>query len=275
MSHSFLIWILGWVVILAGVGCGRTAVSGPNGATTKKTLTVFAASSLAEAFPEIGREFEAVYPGTRVIFNFAGSQQLVQQLALGAPADIFASADQQQMNAAARSGRIAAGAARPFSHNRLVLVTPSGNHTRVTTLEHLNRPGLRLILAAPEAPAGQYTLAFLEKAAADPRYGPEFIAAVYQNVVSYEQNVRAVLTKVALGEADAGIVYSSDVASGLTGRVRAIDIPDSLNLLITYPIAPVNDSSQPNLAQAFIDFVLAPAGQEILARYGFIPFTTP
>jgi molybdate transport system substrate-binding protein len=206
-----------------------------------------------------------------VALNLAGSQQLAHQLSQGAPADVFASADQRQMAAAVSTGRIAAGAARIFAGNRLVLVFPPANPGRLATLSDLARPGLRLIVTAEEAPAGAYAQAFLANAAADPAFGPGFKAAVLQNVVSYEENVRAVLSKVLLGEADAGIVYVSDAQAAGPGELGQLAIPPDLNVIAAYPIAPLADSSRPELAAAFIAFVLGPEGQQILAAHGFLP----
>jgi molybdate transport system substrate-binding protein len=235
------------------------------------TLTVFAAASLTEAFTQIGKDFEAAYPGVTVAFNFAASNQLAQQIEQGAPADVFASANKTQMEVAISSGRIESGTEQTFVRNRLVVVFPQDNPGEIGTLQDLARPGLQLVLAVKEVPAGQYSLDFLDKAIADPAFGASFKDAVLANVASYEENVRAVLTKVALGEADAGIVYTSDINSQAAEDVDRLDIPDTLNTIANYPIAPLKDSEQAGTAQAFVDYVLAPAGQTVLASFGFIP----
>jgi molybdate transport system substrate-binding protein len=240
----------------------------PSGSTT---LTVMAAASLSEAFAHLGRQFEADHPGVRVVFNFAGSQQLAQQLAGGAAADVFASANARQMEAAIENGRVAPGAALTFAHNRLAVIFPVQNPARLTEIKDLARPGLKLVFAAQEVPVGQYTLEFLEKAGRDPRFGAPFKEAVLGNVVSYEENVKGVLTKVALGEADAGIVYASDIPEGAVGKVRQIPIPRHLNVTAAYPIVVVTDSRHPELAAAFVELVLSQTGQGILAEYGFVP----
>jgi molybdate transport system substrate-binding protein len=231
------------------------------------TLTVFAAASLTDAFGEIGRVFEADHPGVTMAFNFAGSNQLATQIGEGAPADVFASANAAQMDVAVASGRIDAGAPRIFVTNRLVVVYPSDNPAGITALPDLAKPDTLIVLAAEEVPVGRYSLEFLDLAAADPAFGATFKDDVLGNVVSYEENVRSVLNKVALGEADAGIVYTSDLA-GVEG-VASLEIPDALNVLAEYPIAPLNDSAQADTAAAFVDFVLSDAGQAILVGYGF------
>lgn len=247
--------------------CTAPATSVPGSGT----LTVFAAASLTEAFTELGRQFEAGHPGLKTVFNFAGSQQLAHQIAQGAPVDVFASANSRQLDAAIESGRIVSGTQKTFVNNRLIVLYPKDNPADLNELKDLARPGLRLVLAAKEVPAGQYALDFLDKAAADAAYGGAFKDGVLKNVVSYEENVRSVLSKVVLGEADAGIVYTSDIGQADAGQVGRIDIPDRLNVLAAYPIAVVADSPHPDLAIAWIEWVLSSQGQAILSQYGFIP----
>jgi len=243
----------------------------PKSVPEAATLTVFAAASLQDAFGEIGKNFEAAQAGTTVAFNFAGSQQLAQQLSQGAPADVFASANNTQMNAAVTAGRVVSGTAQTFVRNRLVVVVPTNNPAQLKTLQDLAKPGLKLVLAAQAVPVGQYALDFLGKATADPAFGSTYSQTMLANVVSYEDNVRAVLTKVALGEADAGIIYSSDVTPEVAGQVTQLPIPDVLNTLATYPIATVQDSQQADLAAKFVAYVLSDEGQKVLAQHGFMP----
>lgn len=240
-------------------------------ATSLQDLTIFAAASLTEAFTEIGEAFKAAHPGTEVTFNFTGSQQLAQQLAQGAPADVFASANQLQMEAVVEAGRVVAGNPQVFAHNRLVVIYPKGNPAGLAGLRDLAKPGLKLVLAAKEVPVGGYTIQFLEKASQSSDFGADFMDRVLSNVVSYEENVRAVYNKVALDEADAGIVYATDIPKDNPDAVGKVDIPDKLNVVAEYPIAPVNDSSYPELAGEFVAYLLSPQGQEILAEYGFSP----
>lgn len=236
-----------------------------------RTLTVFAAASLTEAFGAIGVRFEAQHPGVTLIFNFAGSQQLAQQLADGAPADVFVSANQTQMDAAVAAGRISAPSVQPFASNRLVVITSADNPTGIATLQALAQPGIRLVLAAAEVPVGHYTLDFLAKAAQDAAFPSDYQDAVLANVMSYEVNVKAVVTKVALGEADAGIVYRSDLSGAQAATLGQVSIPDALTVTARYPLAVVQDSSQRGLAADFVAFLLSPLGQTILAEYGFEP----
>ena len=235
------------------------------------SLTVFAAASLSEAFTELGERFMAENLGVKITFNFAGSQQLAQQLAQGAPADVFASADRKQMDVATQAGRITSDSPQLFAQNRLVLIFPKENPANLKQLEDLTKPGIKLILAAEAVPVGRYSLDFLEKASQDPSFGPAFKENVLKNVVSYEENVRAVLSKVVLGEADAGIVYASDISPANVGDVGSLAIPEDLNILADYYLSPISDSQNSGLAQNFITFVLSKAGQDILASYGLIP----
>lgn len=234
-------------------------------------LIVFAAASLTDAFGEIAENFQEAHPGTTVVHNFAGSQQLAQQLGQGAPADVFASANGRQMDVAIEAGRVISGTPRTFVRNRLVVIYPKDNPAGLTTLQDLAKPGVKVVLAAPEVPVGAYALDFLNKATANVDFGSAFSETVLSNVVSYEENVRSVLSKVALGEADAGIVYTSDVSGDGADQVGQIEIPDDLNTLASYPIAAVSDSANPDLAQAYVAYILGPDGQTVLTEYGFIP----
>jgi molybdate transport system substrate-binding protein len=277
MYRQLQLLLLLFTVSLMVLGCTPIAAPAQNtpqvGSETSAdpiTLNVFAAASLTDAFGKIGENFAAAHPGTEVVFNFAGSNQLATQIVEGAPADLFASANGTQMKVAIESGRIISGTQQTFVRNRLVVVTPSDNPAGLTGLADLATPGLKLVFAASEVPVGQYSLDFLDKAEADGSLGAGYKAAVMANVVSYEENVRVVLAKVSLGEADAGIVYTSDVAANATGAVAQIAIPDNLNTVASYPVAPLNDSPNLGLAQQFIDYVLSPAGQQLLTQYGFI-----
>ena len=232
---------------------------------------MFAAASLTEPFNELIQAFEKSHPGVKIIPNYAGSQQLAHQIAQGAPVDVFASADQVQMAAAIASGRITAGAEQIFANNRLVVILPADNPGHIASLQDLAKPSLSLILAAEAVPVGKYSLAFLEKASQDPAFGPDYQAAVLKNVVSYEENVKAVLSKIILGEADAGIVYLSDASPMDAGEIIGLEIPNSYNVLAAYYLAPINDSPSSDLAQEFIDSVLSSAGQDTLSRFGFLP----
>lgn len=264
-----------WVLLalsLVVMGCASIAPTSNESASAANStsLTVFAAASLTDAFTEIGNNFSAANPGVEFVFNYAGSQQLAQQLSQGADADVFASANGKQMQVVIDAGRIVSGTQHTFTRNRLVAITPKDNPAQIATLQDLAKPGIKLVLAAEEVPVGQYALDFLDKAEADGSLGAGYKDAVIANTVSYEENVKAVLTKVVLGEADAGIVYSSDVTLDASEKVTRIDIPDALNTLAAYPIAVVSNSPHPDVAQKFVDYVLSPEGQAVLVKYGFI-----
>ena len=232
-----------------------------------KEVAVFAAASLREAFAEMGKRFEATHPGTKVVFNLAGSQELRTQIENGAPADVFASADWKHMQALV-AAKLASGP-RNFVRNEPVLVVPKGNPAGVKTLADLPR-AKRIVVGAPEVPIGTYALRILE--AASRRYGAAFGRAVEAHIVSREPNVRQVLSKVALGEADAAIVYRTD-ARASKGGVEVISIPEDLNVVAEYPVAVVANAREPELAREFVDLLLSPAGQETLGRFGFQPGT--
>jgi len=261
-------------------GCGATPTAAPmqpaptavaTPSSASGTLTVFAAASLTEAFTELGTLFETGHPGVKVVFNFAGSQALSAQLGEGAPADVFASANAKEMTNAITAGRVPDGSQKTFAHNKLVVIYPADNPAGLAKLQDLAKPGLKLVLAAAEVPVGKYSVEFLDKATQDAAFGTTFKEDVLKNVVSYEDNVKSVLTKVVLGEADAGIVYLTDVSLDNASKVGRLDIPNALNAVATYPIATVSNATQPELAQAFVDLLLSAQGQEILAKYGFLP----
>ncbi|HET7092765.1 MAG TPA: molybdate ABC transporter substrate-binding protein, partial [Thermomicrobiales bacterium] len=232
-------------------------------------MTVFAAASLTDAFGKMKTDLEAAHPGLTITYNFAGSQTLATQLEQGAHADVYASANDVQMQAAQADGSIV-GAPAPFVRNKLVIVTPLANPAGIAAPADLAKPGLKLVLALPAVPAGNYARQAICRMSADSAaYGANFASKVSANVVSQEEDVRAVLTKVQLGEADAGIVYVSD-AFTVKDKVGRIAIPDDVNPTATYPIAAVTGGNQ-DLAAAFIGYVLSPQGQRTLADYGFTP----
>jgi molybdate transport system substrate-binding protein len=228
-----------------------------------KELNVFAAASLRESFAELGKQFEATHPGTKVLFNLGGSQELRAQIENGAPADVFASADQKHLQALVAEKL----AAEPkiFAGNEPALVVPKGNPARLRSLQDLPR-AKRIVIGVPQVPIGSYTLRILD--AASKRYGGELRSKVEANVVSRELNVRQVLAKVVLGEADAAIVYRTDAAAA-KGKVEVIPIPSEVNVVAEYPIALLTKAKEAALAKEFVDLVLSNAGREVLSRYGF------
>jgi molybdate transport system substrate-binding protein len=241
-------------VALTVAGCGGGG--GPSGGTAAAPgeLKVFAAASLTAAFGTLGERFTAANGGTEVTFNFAGSQALATQIRQGAPADVFASADTANMDKV----KDLVGTPHGFASNRLRIVVEKGNPKGVKGLGDLARGDLKVVLAAEEVPAGKYAEQVLDK------------AGVAVQPVSREDNVKAVVTKVSLGEADAGIVYVTDVTAG-GDKVEGVDIPSGQNVAATYPIATVTASGNQDRAQAFVDLVRSAEGQGVLRSFGFLP----
>jgi molybdate transport system substrate-binding protein len=238
----------------ADVGESQAATADGDGELSGE-LVVFAAASLTDAFSELAEAFTAEHPDVRVVFNFAGSQVLASQIAEGAPADVFASADVVQMDVVADA---ASTTAEPvvFTSNLLEIAVEPGNPHGVSALADLEAPDLIVVLPAEAVPAGRYAREALDA------------AGVALTPASLEQDVRAALAKVELGEADAALVYASDVAAA-DGRVDGVAIPAEHNVPASYPIAALADASNPRAAAAFVDFVLGAQGQDILAAYGF------
>jgi molybdate transport system substrate-binding protein len=249
-------------------GAAAAATPSPVPSVTDE-VTVFAAASLTDAFNEIGAEFTRANPRATVKFNFAASTALRTQLEQGAKADVYASADQVQMDNARKAGVIDGGD-RLFVKNKLVVIYPTGNPGKITTVKDLANPGLKLVLTDKNVPIGAYARTALEKMSADAQFGTDFGRKVLANLKSEEANVRAVVTKVQLGEADAGIVYASDVTPAISKDVTAILIPDQFNTTATYPIAMVKDAPNKAAAQAFIQYVRSAPGQAILKKWNFI-----
>jgi molybdate transport system substrate-binding protein len=243
---------LALLLVTFAAACGAGSPVSTAGAP--RELDVFAAASLTEAFTELGDEFTAAHPGVTVAFNFAGSNDLVTQLGQGAPADVLATADPESMGAAASL----TGAPQAFAANELVIAVEPGNPKGVAGLADLAAEDLKVVLAATEVPAGAYAQEALAK------------AGVTVQPVSLEVTVKGVVTKISLGEADAGIVYVSDVESA-GGEIEGVAIPEAVNVVATYPIATVNDAADPEDAQAFVDLVLSAAGRAVLAEHGFLP----
>ena len=243
----------GWATVAA-------VVLGLAGAPAKaQELVVSAAASLTQAFRDIGRDFEAAHRGVNVVFNFAASDVLIAQIAKGAPADVFASADEVTMNRGEQGNLITPDTRRDFAANMLVVVVPR-SAAPVATLAALAEPRFRRVaVGSPQTvPAGRYAKEALERASLWATLEPRLV---------FTQNVRQALDYVAREEADAGFVYATDAAI-LPDRVKvALDVATSTP--IRYPIAVVRDSRQPALAAAFVNFVGGPHGQQTLARYGF------
>jgi molybdate transport system substrate-binding protein len=234
---------------------------------TPQTLTVYAAASLTDAFTEIGRAFETEHADVGIVFNFGGSQNLRTQIEQGAPADLFASANTKEMNTLVAENFVDANASKVFLTNQLIVILPKDNPAGISVLNDLSRPNVKLVLAAEEVPAGKYARQVLDNLNA--MLGADYKDKVLANVVSNEDNVRQAVTKVQLGEADAGIVYVSDAVA--VPELQRIEIPADVNVIAEYPIAPLVKSANAELANEFIAFVLSPAGQAALKKWGFTP----
>jgi molybdate transport system substrate-binding protein len=234
------------------------------------SLTIFAAASLADAFDELKRQIEAANPGTTITYSFAASSALATQLEQGAKADLFASADQPQLDRARQAGVIQ-GEDRVFVLNKPVIIVPANNPRGISRPQDLANPGVKLVLAAPQVPIGNYARQVFDNMGRDPTYGADFAQRARGNVASEEANVRQVVAKVQLGEGDAGVVYSSDVTPAVRDQLRVIPIPDEVNVIARYPVAVVKGAANEAGARAFVDYVVSPGGQAILERWGFIP----
>jgi molybdate transport system substrate-binding protein len=249
------------------IGCGRGTV-----ATSK--LNVFAAASLAEPFSDLGKRYEQAHPGLSVTFNFAGSNVLRLQIEQHSPADIFASANQREMKALLDDGLLNPDSIHVFAGNRLTIIVPASNPAKLITFADLAKPGLKLIAADKAVPAGAYFERALQRASELPEYGHDFGAKVLANVRSREENVEAVVTKVRLGVADAGIAYQSDMSGSASAALRGIEIPATINPAAQYPIATLSQCSHSAAAGDFESFVLSPQGQAVLTGHGFLPAPT-
>jgi molybdate transport system substrate-binding protein len=238
-----------------------------------REITVFAAASLTDAFQELGTLMEQDSAPTRVRYNFAGSQQLAVQLEQGARADVFASADQRWMDYV-QERQLAAGSPKIFAHNRLVAIVPRSNPGRILHLEDLARRGVKLVVGSEAVPAGKYTREMLRRLERHAGFPPTYGDSVLANVVSQEENVKSVVAKVQLGEADAGIVYRSDVTPRVAPSLTVFEIPDDANVVASYPVVALRASGHSAAAQAFVALLLGPEGRRILARHGLIPAAT-
>lgn len=250
------------VAVLTAAACGASEsnstssrAAGPGGnASGNGALTVFAASSLTEPFTELGTRFEAVHRRARVTFNFGASSALAHQVAGGAPADVVATADEASMETLVAEDLVVAP--KVLARNRLAILVAEGNPKSIDSLDDLARPGLALVLCAPEVPCGVLARKVLSR------------AGVNAAPKSYEANVKAVVSRVTLGEADAGIVYATDVkAAG--GKAEGVEVPQAQNLTTSYLVAAREAGPNRRRAEVFIAFLLSDAGQRVLAEAGF------
>jgi molybdate transport system substrate-binding protein len=241
------------LVILSGCGAGAQSAASPTPLTG--SISVYAAASLTAAFQSIGGSFDKLHPGAKTQFNFGGSSTLVTQIKEGAPGDLFASADQPNMQKLVEAGLVS-GSPQVFAGNKLEIVVAAGNTKGISGLADLARVGTVVVLCAPAVPCGNYASQALAK------------AGVKVTPASQEQDVKAVVSKVSLGEADAGIVYVTDVKAG-GSKVQGVPIPDNQNVVASYPVAILKGTQNAKLGQAFLDYLLSSSGQKTLAGFGF------
>jgi molybdate transport system substrate-binding protein len=239
---------------LTMAACGAASGSAADSGDEPRELSVFAAASLTDAFTQLGEDFTAAHPDVKVRFNFAASNDLLTQLQQGAQGDVLATADTKNMDAA---GDLV-DSPQAFAGNALIIAVAPGNPEHITGLADLAREDLKVVLAAPEVPAGTYAEEVLGK------------AGITVQPASLEVSVKGVVTKVSLGEADAGIVYVTDVAAA-DDKLDGVAIPDGQNVVATYPVATVVASEHGEDAKAFVALVLSVGGQKILADHGFLP----
>ena len=255
------------VCVGLSLGCGGSGDGAAQGGepSGERRLTVLAASSLTDAFGELADTFEEQNAGVEVRTSFAASSELLAQVQQGAPADVFASASEKNMNSAVEEGLV--GEVSVFARNRPVVIVPADDPAGIGEFEELARTEAQIVLAQEGVPIADYAMDVL--ANADAEYGGGFEKSVMDRIVSREANVRAAANRVALGEADATFVYASDVTPDISDRVEVLEIPEEVNVVATYPIAAVRDSENPELAQSWVDLVLSDEGQTVLEDNGF------
>ena len=246
------------------IACSAALASEP------KEITVFTAASLTGAFSEIGGIYENE-TGIHVAFNFDGSQALRTQIENGAYADVFASANKKQMNALKSDGLMNNSSIAIFTKNKISLIVPKDNPAKISNLSDLAKPGIKIVMGTKDVPVGDYALQIIDKLGNDSSYGKDYKEKVLSNVISQETTVNYVVTKVALGEADVGFAYVSDVTEDLASKVDKIDIPDKYNIIAEYPIGMLKQSKYPAASLDFMNLVMSKEGSAILEKYGFSP----
>lgn len=257
-----------WLAMALAIGLLGTGGCARSRETRTTALRVFAAASLTGPLEEIARSFESAHPGHAVELHFAGSQQLAAQLEHGAIADVFIPADTRWMTEV-RERRGFAAEVPSIARSRLVLVTPASDPARVSSIGDLGRHGVRLVIAADAVPAGRYAREAIHRLRRVDGFGDEFAVRALANVVSEEENVKAVLARVRLGEADAGFVYASDVTLAASGEVRVHELPRAAQVWADFPAGVLDDSRQPEAARRFLGALTAPDAASTFARHGF------
>ncbi|HXX55928.1 MAG TPA: molybdate ABC transporter substrate-binding protein [Methanoregula sp.] len=254
----------------ATVPLTTTSTPAPVFTASPGNLIVFTAASLTGASPAIGSSFTAAYPGHKIAFNLDGTQALKTQVESGAYADIFISASNSYTNTLKNEGYFINSTVHPLTTNYLIVILPAGNPGNIQSLADLAKPGVKIDMEAKEVPAGTVTIQTIGNLA-NTTYGNEWQTALFKNVVSYETSEPAVATKVSLGEVDAGFVYESTFTAAPKNTLMAIAIPKPQNVLQTYTIGVLKESTNQAVATEFEQFMLSPAGQQVLTNYGFRP----
>jgi molybdate transport system substrate-binding protein len=242
---------------LLAAGCGSSGNGGSTASQPKGTVTVFAAASLKDAFDTMGKDFEKAHPGVTVKFNYAGSSSLATQISQDAPADLFASADKKNMNTVS-GDHLISGSPEVFVRNKLEMMVGAGNPEHIKSVADLSHKSVKVAVCAPAVPCGNYSREVFQK------------ADVTVHPVSEETSVSGVVTKVTLGEADAGIVYVTDVKAG-GKKISGVPIPAHQNVVAQYPIVKLKNAPNPGGATAFMNYVLSSSGQQVLQKFGFLP----
>jgi molybdate transport system substrate-binding protein len=273
LSYLRRVLPLFFILLLLLSACGSQTSNTQSSVSASPTLapvslTVFAAASLTESFNDIKTAYHTLHPNITITYNYNGSQALEQQLANGAPDDVFASADQTNMKKATDANLV--GASQVFARNKLVVIIPKSNPAHLNTLKDLANKGVKIDVAASTVPVGKYALQVLDNMGKSADYGSDYENSVKANVVSQEENDKAIVQKVELGTVDAGIVYFTDLTPASEKQVTEIAIPDNFNVIAQYPIAVTKNSKHASDAQAFIQYILSAQGQTILAKYHFL-----
>jgi molybdate transport system substrate-binding protein len=253
--------------VLAAAACSAWAEAPAPSRSPTVDLTIFGAASLSDVLAEVESTYEATVPGTTLTLSTDSSAALATQIELGAPADVFLAADTTNPAKLVESG-FARGDAVVFARNRLSLIVPRGNPGRIASPADLARPGVKVIAAGDEVPITRYAKRLVASLANDLAYPPYFAQRYAANVVSKEDNVKAVAAKIALGEGDAGIVYATDARA--SADVETVEIPEAANVTASYAGVVLKASRHP-AAATFLDWLVGPAGQAVLARFGFLP----
>jgi len=254
-------------LVSCGGGGGGSNDSGSGGGKEQGgTLTILAASSLIDAFGELGKTFEKQNEGVEVKQSFESSSTLLTQIQQGAPADVFASAATEEMDTAVKDGLVA-GKPEVFVKNREIIMVPKDNPANIDEFKDVAKPGIKLALAQKDVPAADYALQILDKANA--QYGDDFEKDVLSNVVSREADVRASVNRVVVGDADATFGYASDYTVDIRDRVKVVPIPPDLNIIATYPIAALDGAEDPGLAKKWVELVTSKEGQRVLKKWNF------